>query len=166
MSFPLVVYTSIVEHSRYFFETVYGLSMTNVMLYKSLEFKNLEMVVLDLCLFENKEGRTYRNILKSSIRIADSPDDEGTLLGNVVSSLKISFKECVDDVYTVRFKLRLTDGRKLVFYAELTIDEEFRPLRILNGTFIVKSLHIVCMEFSGQQIRLLRSELTPISESH
>ena len=60
----------------------------------------------------------------------------------------------------------MKDEKKLVFYLEVTLEDEFRPLRILNGTTIVKSLRVVCMEFSGQQIRLLRSELTPISESH
>lgn len=166
MTSSLIVYKSVTERAKYFFETVYALEMTNVMLYKSVEVKNLEMVILDVCLFEDARGRVYRNMLKSSIRIADSPNDEGTVIENGIDSLKIAFRKCVDDIYTVKFSIKLKDEKKLVFYLEVTLEDEFRPLRILNGTTIVKSLRVVCMEFSGQQIRLLRSELTPISESH
>lgn len=166
MTSSLIVYKSVIERAKYFFETVYALEMTNVMLYKSVEVKNLEMVILDVCLFEDVKGRVYRNMLKSSIRIADSPNDEGTVIENGIASLKIAFREYADDIYTVKFSVKLRDERKLVFYMEVTLENEFRPLRILNGTTIVKSLRITCMEFSGQQIRLLRSELTPISESH
>lgn len=161
-----VYYESVHEIYNHYFEVVYNFNMTNVHLYKSIKLSNFDTILLDVCLFEKYRGRVFRNILKSNIRICDSPDDGGKIYENSIKELRISLiKEIEKDIYILKIQLNFFEQLPIKFFIELDIGNEFKPLKILNDKVIIKNFNITFMEFTGQEIRQMRSKIKKL-ETH
>ena len=161
-----VYYESVHEIYNHYFEVVYNFNMTNVHLYKSIKLSNFDTILLDICLFEKYRGRVFKSILKSSIRVCDSPDDEGKIYENSIKELKISLiKEIKKDIYILKIQLNFFEQLPIRFFIELDIGNEFKPLKILNDKLIIKNFNITFMEFTGQEIRQMRSKIKKL-ETH
>lgn len=148
------------ENYKYYFDVVYTLSIVNVHLYKSIKLTNIDTVLLDICLFGKHRGKKFKNILKSNIRICERPDDEGKIYENNIKELKISLvSELEDGTYLIKFQIIFTEQSPLNLYIELNIGDEFKPLKILNDKLIIKSFNVIFMEYTGQEIRQMRSQI-------